>query len=356
MVSKICRFMMKVKLSTIVLLLSAFIIGGIPGESIGASEKERISKLIEGAKLEGKMVLYTTHSMTASLPMIKKFEDKYPFVKVELYRSGSETLQNKIINEAKANKYIPDVIEIPGFNAFILKQAGLTASYISPENRVYQEGFKDSDGFWTGTYVNLFGMGYNTKLLSRKDIPDTYEGFLNPKWKGKKIGFFGNKEVEWFANMLKIMGEEKGMDFFRKFVAQGLDIRNGQSLITDLMIAGEFPVGTTFPHIVADKKKKGAPVDWVGIAPIIAKLGTNGLAAHASHPNAAKLWIDLALSREGQMILLESGRLPARLDIEADILKEYKRLKIYPTDMSLADKFTAYSKLFIELLRSDRSI
>ena len=85
-------------------------------------------------------------------------------------------------------------------------------------------------------------MAYKTKLLSRKDIPATFEGLLNPKWKGK-IGF-DTKEIEWFANMLKIMGEDKGMDFFRKFAAQKLNYRRDRSLIKDLIIAGEFPIGT----------------------------------------------------------------------------------------------------------------
>jgi len=333
-----------------IVFVSACIVGGMSTKSIGASEEERPSNLIERSRSEGKIVLYSIQTITDSSLMIKKFEEKYPGIKIELYRATSPNLQQKIIAEARARRYIPDVIEIPGFNAALLKKERLYASYISPENRAYAEGYKDPDGNWTSTFILPYLMGYNTKMLSRKDIPDTYEGFLNPRWKGKKIGF-DTIGVEWFANMLKIMGEEKGMDFFRKLAAQQLGLRAGHGIITDLVIAGEFSVGTVYPQQVDYRKKQGAPIDWVAVAPVIAKLGTIGLAAHANHPNAAKLYIDFALSKEGQAITVSNGRVPARQDIDADIFRAFKGIKIHPSDIALADKFTAYSKQFVEVLR-----
>jgi len=331
-------------------LTSILFFGLCLGTSRGMSGNENTSAL-EGAKLEGRLVLYTTQSINDSSRMVKKFEDKYPFLKVELYRAPPDTLLHKIVNEAKARKYIPDVIELSGFYASVLKKERLTTSYISPEYKAFPEGFKDPDGNWTSTYLNMYLIGYNTKLLSRKEIPETFEGFLHPRWKGKKIGFFDIKEVEWFANILKIMGEEKGMDFLRKLAGQELCYRRGMSLITDLIIAGEFPVGTVFAQSVENRKKKGAPVDWVGVAPVIAKLGTIGLAANAPHPRAARLYIDFCLSKEGQTVLVESERIPARPDIEAEKLRAFRNLKIYPSDLSLADKFTSYSKQFAEVLK-----
>ncbi len=334
----------------VLFFLHALLLGAIVGKASGASEEERSSQLMEKARSEGKVVLYSIQTITDSARVIKKFEEKYPFLKVELYRATSPNLQNKIITEAKARKYIPDVIEIPGFNAALLKKERLYASYVSPENRAYPEGFKDPDGNWTSTYILPYLMGYNTKLLTRKDIPDTYEGFLHPRWKGKKIGF-DTIGVEWFANMLKIMGEEKGMDFFKKLAAQRLSLRAGHALITDLVIAGEFPVGTVYPQQVDDRRKKGAPIDWVAVAPVIAKLSAIGLAAHANHPNAAKLYIDFTLSKEGQMVTVSNGRMPARPDMDADIFRAFQGVKIHPSDIALADKFSAYSRQFAEVLK-----
>jgi len=337
-------------LSAIIILISLLSVT----VASGASEEERIAKLIDGAKQESKVVIYTTQSVRDSSRMVEKFTEKYPFLKAELYRAPSNTLMNKLNGEVKAKRYLSDVIEIPGFNAYYLKKDHLTASYVSPENKAFSEGFKDADGYWTATYVLHYVVAYNTKLLARKEIPDNYEGFLNPKWKGK-IGLFDAKETEWFANMLNIMGEEKGLDFFRKLSNQELAYRGGSSLMTDLIVAGEFPLGTVFPQATEDRKKKGAKVDWVGVAPVIAKLGTIGLASHAPHPNAAKLYIDFCLSKEGQAVLVECERFPARSDMDVEKFKALRALKIYPSDFSLADKFNAYSKQFAEVVKWKRS-
>jgi len=103
-------------------------------------------------------------------------------------------------------------MNISDFQSVVLKKEGLYASYVSPESHAYQQGFKDPDGNWTAIYVNAYLMGYNTNLLSRKDIPDSYEGFLDPRWRGKKIGF-DTKEVQFFANMLKIWAKKRAWSF-----------------------------------------------------------------------------------------------------------------------------------------------
>ncbi len=320
------------------------------GTACGAAEEERVAKLVEGARAEGKLVVYTTQPVTDATRIAKKFEEKYPFVKVELFRAATATVLNKLLAEARAKKHTSDIVYIAGFQASVIKKEGLYAPYLSPESRAYQPEYKDPEGYWTASFINPYLMGYNTKMLTRKDIPETFEGFLHPRWKGKKIGF-DTDQVEWFANMLKVMGEEKGMDFFRKLVAQRLDYRLGHTLITTLVTAGEFPVGTVYLRAVEEKKKGGAAIDWVGVAPVIAKEMTIGLTTHAPHPNTGKLFVDFVLSREGQMINVSLHQVPARQDIDADILKKFKGIKFYPSDVSLAEKYAAYSKQWSELLK-----
>jgi len=354
MAHKKMRFIAASRCFLITLILNVLIVGGVRNESIGAPvESERVSKLIEGARSEGKIVWYTAMLVTDSSRMIKRFEEKYPFVKIELYRANSVTLANRIIGESKSKKYIPDVLSLPGFKAAFLKNEHIYASYVSPESQFIPDGYKDPDGHWTGYYAHAYVMAYNTKLLSRKDIPDTFEGFLNPRWKGKKIGF-DTKEVEWFANILKIMGEKKGMDFLQKFAAQDLNYRSDRAILRDLVIAGEFPVATAYADQIEERKKDGAPVDWAVVSPVITKFNAIGLTAHASHPNAAKLFIDFCLSKEGQAMIGSFGREPARLDVEANVLKSFKGVKVYPSDMSLVDKYPDYIKKSGEVFISSK--
>jgi len=275
---------------------------------------------------------------------------KYPFIKTELVRAGSSKLLNKILAETKAKRYLVDVIQISGFQAYPLKKRNLFLQYVPNESRVYQKGFKDPDGHWTSLYLLPYVMGYNTRLLSPSDIPDTYEGFLDPKWKGKKIGF-DTQEVEWFANMLEIMGKEKGLEFMRKFSAQNLAYRLGHTLIAQLVIAGEFPIATVYPQGVEEKKKLGAPIEWVGTKPVIVKLSAIGIYSHAPNPNAAKLYIDFSLSREGQMIIKSLGRVPARPDVEVEYKKKLEGISLYPSDLSMAEKYVEYYRQFKDIFK-----
>ncbi len=330
-----------------VLLFPVLMNGAATGNYARASQEESLSKLIEGAKAEGKLTWYTSAILPDATRVIKRFEEKYPFIKVDAYRGNSVTLTNKLMNEVRAQKHIVDVLNIVAFKASQLNKEHIYSSYFSPESRTFPETLKDRDGYWAGTNIVPYLMAYNTKLLSRKDVPATFEGLLNPRWKGK-IGF-DTKEIEWFANMLKIMGEDKGMDFFKKFAAQNLNYRRDRALIRDLIIAGEFPIGTAYAHQVEDRKRDGAPLDWVGISPVIAMFSTIGLVAHAPHPHAAKLFIDFNLSQEGQTLIANFGRVPARPDIESETLKGLKGVKIYTSDMSLADKFSVYNKKSIEV-------
>lgn len=333
--------------SLMALLFLVLMNGAATGNYAWASEEESVSKLIEGARAEGKLAWYTSSILPDATRIIKRFEEKYPFIKVDPYRGNSVTLTNKLLNEVRAQKHIADVLCIAAFKAALLKKEHIYSSYFSPESRTFPEVLKDHDGYWAGTNIVPYLMAYNTKLLSRKDIPATFEGLLNPKWKGK-IGF-DTKEIEWFANMLKIMGEDKGMDFFRKFAAQNLNYRSDRSLIRDLIIAGEFPIGTAYAHQVEDRKRDGAPIDWIAISPVIAMFSTIGLTAHAPHPHAAKLFIDFYLSQEGQTLIASFGRVPARPEIESETLKGLKGVKIYTSDMSLADKFSVYNKKSVEV-------
>ncbi len=315
-----------------------------------STEKERVAKLIEGAKSEGALVFYGTMDVSHTMKLFDRFKEKYPFIKTELYRASSPQLLSKLMSEAKAKRYIPDIIQLTGFQAYVSKKEGLSLGYVSPESAAYREGFKDQEGHWTSIYILHYAMGFNTRLLSRKDIPDHYEGFLQPRWKGKKI-CFDTQEVEWYANMMKIMGEAKGTEFMKKFAAQDLLYRSGHTLTATLVAAGELPLATVYPQGAEAMKKNGAPMEWVGVAPLIVKLGAIGIAAHAPHPNAAKLFIDFSLSKEGQTIIRSTGRVPARPDVEIDYMKHLEGIKLYPSDLSLATNYAKYHRQFNELFR-----
>ena len=129
---------------------------------------------------------------------------------------------------------------------------------------------------------------------------------------------------------------------------QDIQIRSGHTLIAQLMAAGEFAMGMVLAHRIEKMKEQGAPVEWVTtLDPITASLHPIGVATKAPHPNAAKLFIDFVLSKEGQQIVLTSERTPARPGIDSKM--QSKNLKLYPIAPELGENYNRYQKEFRDI-------
>jgi iron(III) transport system substrate-binding protein len=335
----------------VTLFLSSLFLTLPLGEALALSMKEHTAKLVEGAKKEGKLVFYTAMTLSEAETLLKRFREKYPFIKTGVIRSGGTRLMSRIMAETRAKKYLFDVTKVGSVKDQILKQKGLTAQYRSPEMKLYPDVFKDREGYWTSIYVNMLTIGYNTNLVSPQEVPKAWEDLLDPKWKGR-MGIVDNAEY-WFINMLKIMGEEKGLEYMKKLAEQDLQWRAGRTLNTQLMAAGEFSIGVTlYNQRIEQLKTKGAPVDWVPFEPVIPELHPIAVSARAPHPNAAKLFVDFVLSKEGQEMIRSFYRIPCRKDVDA-LVPEIKceGLKILPLDTaSIVDDYDRYYKLYRKVL------
>lgn len=307
--------------------------------------EDRVQELVEGAKKEGKMSFYTSMGQQDCSALLQKFEAKYPFIKTELSRLNAERLLIKFLAEAKAKRNTADVIINGGFRTQITKKAGLLMKYVSPESKAYPEGFKDPEGYWTDTFNNANVLAYNTRLVAAKDLPQNYEDLLQPRWKGK-IGM-ETKAYEWFFQMLRIMGEEKGIEYMKKLAQQKPMLRIGGTLLAQLVVAGEFPLAiTTYSNGVEVSRSLGAPVDWIPLYPVIGILHPVAIAAHAPHPHAAKLFVDFVLSKEGMGIIRSFKRIPSRPDVEPDPPRLTHGFRIFPSEPLMADDYEKYVKMF----------
>jgi iron(III) transport system substrate-binding protein len=263
------------------------------------------------------------------------FEMRYPFIKVDIFRAGGEQIVNRAIVEHMAGKTTYDVL-----NAFALKvvqNKGLLQAYAAPEATRYPPGFKDPQNFWVSLYSGYNVIGYNTKLVAKADAPKNWDDLLHPRWKGK-LGM-DDEEYFWHAGMLQHWGEEKGRKYMDALSRQSLQFRNGHALIADLMSAGEFPAAVVvYPDHIEQMKKKGQPVEWVKSSdPILVNLAPVAVAAKAPQPNAAKLFMNYSISKEGQEILQKARRASARHDVPPIVPDmDPRKLKLVPLDPDIA--------------------
>ena len=161
---------------------------------------------------------------------------------------------------------------------------------------------------WAAIYLNTIVQAYNTNLIRKDDLPRSFRDLVRPEWKGK-LGIEA-EDFDWFAQVVTEMGKAPGsseaaaLQLFREIVNEnGISVRKGHSLLTNLVAAGEVPLALTVYGFLAEQAKlKGAPLDWFVLPPAVARATAQGLARNAPHPNAAALFFDYLLG-EGQQIL-----------------------------------------------------
>ena len=309
--------------------------------NLQASDQDAI---LEGAKKEGVLVVYTSMSVDQAQRILDAFKTRYPFLKTTMFRAVGERLLTKIMTEAQAGKYDFDAVQSAESQAYFLKKKNLLQRYVSPEAKHIQKPFFDPDGYWTAVYIMPNVIAYNTRMVKRNEVPKTDEDLLQPKWKGK-MGMDHTKP-EWFAWKLKRMGEEKGLAYMKKLGAQEFRLYAGLSVVTNLLAAGEFPlVLNTYLHNVEDIKRKGAPVDWIAQDPIFTKFQPLGIGSKAQHPNAAKLFTDFMLSEEGQKVIASFGRVPTRRGVTTSV-QGLDKLNYVIDNIAAGDDFNKNYELF----------
>jgi iron(III) transport system substrate-binding protein len=306
--------------------------------------------ITEGAKKEGQVVLYASMEVPSAQRLVTGFERKYPFLKVEATRIGSERMATRLIAEAQAHKVRADVVHQSAFDFFGVLQKGLFDSYLSAERAALPAEYRDDKGLWVMAAATLNVIAYNKKMVSAADAPKSFWDLTAPKWKGQLL--MDDNESKWMAGMMQYYGETKTVELLKMLAAQDIQFRTGHSSIQTLLAAGErAAVVVAFANGVDRLKKEGAPIEWIAPEPVIGLTFGTAVVKDAPHPNAARLFNDFLLSREGQEIIAAAGYFVPRTDVASPILKETPaKTKIVPLPMSLAPRYNEYFQSYRKLM------
>ncbi len=264
---------------------------------------------------EREVVWYTAMNTPDAAPLRKRFREKYPELNLTILRQPGEKIRTRILTETRAGKFFWDVVSFNHLDMDALAQEGLLAAYASPETRSgFPGGAVDPEGRWAAIYVRQYVIGYNTRSVPQAEVPKSWQDLLAPKWKEKFA--MDESDVEWYAAMLDYLGAEKGPAFMRSLARQNPQFRRGHSLLAKLLIAGDFPLALVHAAEMDEARRAGAPVDWVKtLDPVITSTSQVAVSVRAPHPNGARLLVDLLLSTEGQALIRDRGRVPARNDV-----------------------------------------
>lgn len=310
------------------------------------------AQLQDRAEAEKKLVWYTTIGAADAKMLVDGFRRRYPNIAAEYYRTGGPQLVERIFTEARAGKHLWDVFMNSAIYTHLLNEKGMLAVYESPESKYYRDGYKDPRGTWTSIYTNYAVAGYNTKWVSKEEAPKSYSDLLKPIWTGQ-IGM-DSKSYEWFAIVVRGLGEEKGLGLMRQLAKNKVQLRNGRELVAQLVAAGEFKLAlTAYSQNYEALRLGGAPVDWVALDPVYANIHPVALSAKAPNPNAGKLLIDFMLSKAGQEILRAQKRIPDRIDTPPELPRLIEGIKpVFGSPEIYADH-NRYIKLFQEIFSTN---
>jgi len=307
----------------------------------------------DAAQKEAEVVWYTAMNTADAEAVRKLFQEKYPFLTLTVLRQPGEKIRTRILTEMRAGKFFWDVVSFNHLDMDALNQEGLLASYVSPSTRSgFPPGAVDKDGRWAAIYVRQYVIGYNTRLVPPAEAPKNWDDLLQPKWKGKFS--MDESDVEWYAAMLDYLGRDDGARFMQALAKQQLQFRRGHSLLSKLLVAGDFPLALVHAAEIEEAKKTGAPVEWVKtLDPIITSPSQIAVSAKAPHPHAARLLVDTLLSADGQALLLDRGRVPARSDLGRESTAS-NSLKVHYVDPRLSREFSKYEKEFRDIFLRGR--
>jgi iron(III) transport system substrate-binding protein len=327
---------------------------------IAGSAQAADSALIAAAKREGVVVWYTTQIVDQfARPAAAAFERLYPGIRVRLSRTNATTAAIKILNENRAGKNQSDVFD-GTVTVVPLKKEGYVLKWLPDDAKNYPKQFKDPEGYWIATNIYVLTPAFNTKAVPPGQEPRTYQALLDPKYRGKMlwgVSLSSSAAPGFIGTVLDFMGEDKGMSYLHALAGQRIaGVDSSARQVLDQVIAGEYGIALQiFNHHAVISAKKGAPVKWIPMEPATGVLSVVSIPKSAPHPNAAKLFEDFLVSKQGQKLYQAAEYLPADPGVPAldPALKpeggKFRSRFFSPEET--AEKLPRWKKIYDEIFR-----
>jgi iron(III) transport system substrate-binding protein len=313
-------------------------------------------QLVDAAKREGKVVLYSSMDLPVGEKLGKAFEAAYPGVQIQIERSGSERLFQRIEQEFSSNIHAADVINSSDASHFIpWKKNGWLMPFVSEDiAKYFPEIYREPDGMSATSRIYLSSIAYNTNLVKAEDAPKSYADLLDPKWAGKMVkahpAYSGTIMTATFQ-----LVREFGWEYYEKLAKQRLmQVQSSTDPPKKLSLGERAIMADGNEYGVVLLKEAGQPVEPIYPAegtPTIS--GPTGIFASAPHPNAAKLFQAWLHTRETQQFFTD---FTAQYSAHAQVISKPGRRKLSDIKLMKEDAAgveaqseeikTRYAKLF----------
>src|ERR1700738_5241657 len=313
-------------------------------------------QLIEAAKKEGTVVVYSAMDLPIGEKLGKAFEAQYPGIQVQVERAGSERLFQRIAPEFASGIRAADVVSSSDASHFIpWKQNGWLTPFVSEDiAKHFPIEYRDPDGMFATTRIYLSSIAYNTNLVKPADAPTSFADLLDPKWAGKMVkghpAYSGTIMTATFQ-----MVRELGWEYFEKLSKQRvMQVQSSTDPPKKLSLGERAVMADGNEYGIVLLKEAGQPVEPVYPiegTPTIS--GPTGIFASAPHPKAARLFQAWLHTRETQQFFVD---FTAQYSVHAQVRskpgrRKISEIKLMKEDAAGVEKMTdeiktRYAKLF----------
>lgn len=320
-----------------------------------ALAQETTPALVADAVKEGKVVWYTAVDVKVAEAVAKAFRAAYPKIDIEVERSGSERVFQRINQEVQSGIRNVDVVNSSDASHFLFwKQRKLLATHVPPDVKRFPAQFRDPEGQYAVWRATLSVMGRNTNLVPDKDAPSGYLDLLDPRWKGKLVkshpGYSGTSLTGTFA-----LTKALGWEYLEKLARQGVQQLQSTTAPPKTIASGERAV-------MVDGNEYNMFIEIAARSPvavIYAKEGTpfvtspSAIFASAPHPSAARVLQNFLFTAAVQQLIVDEGGLrSAHPDVKEPAGRTpLSRIKTLPDDPAamlpaIADIKKRYTAIF----------
>lgn len=281
------------------------------------------------------LVLYTSQPDKDSAETTAGFTKRNPGIKVEIFRSGTTEIMNKLMAEISAGDPKPDVLLVAdSISLELLKKDGRLMAYPEADVSAFAPEAYDRDRTYFGTKLITSGIVYNT---GAKERPTSWKDLSDPRYKGQVImpsPLYSGAAAITLSTFAK--RQDLGWSYIESLKANDVIAVRGNGAVLKSVASGEKAYGILVDFMALNAKAKGSPVEFVvpreGLTAVtepVAMLKTS------KNQKAAKAFVDYLLSEEGQKLAVSQGYLPARNKVAPPPgFPSLDSLKLMPMDMA----------------------
>ncbi len=271
--------------------------------------QETTPAMVAAAEKEGKVVWYSAVDVKVAEGIAKLFREQYPKIEVEVERSGSERVFQRVNQEYQSNIKNVDVVNSSDASHFLFwKQQKLLAVHTPPDVKKFAPQYRDPEGYYAVWRATLSPIAYNTNLVKEADAPKGYQDLLDPKWKGKLVkahpSYSGTSLTGTFA-----LSKALGWDYLEKLSKNGVQQLQSTTAPPKSIASGERAVqvdGNEYNlFIEIDNKSPVKIVYATEGTPFVTS--PTAIFAAAPHPNAARVFQNFLYTAKAQQVLVDAG-------------------------------------------------